>query len=484
MGKDKPSDGKSALVENEEIDEKEVEPKGLVSRIFSFGINAIRRIVPKRSKLSPFDAEVQSTRNLRRLRKDFLKFDIDGSGSIGVSELCHVLDLDRRSVWTRNLLRYFDTNDDGKVSFEEFVTTLGLLELATREAKKSAKKGEIRSKVAFVFALMDYDGNKMLDRGEFSAILWEYERRTEREFGKMKRITVTNSSMSSAKEASFHEKYIADQRAERREFLRKPRMLVKSAILYLSRVCSAQLTLKDFVEVYREYPDLFAAVVTMYKKKFKFVMRRCAKLLQVLQVGSDDIENVRKNIIEGVIQKRVERERERGRWDWAQKLGHNRKATGDDQNAAIQDGLNEQAVMEIAQISRLLKGDKIIRPTEEAEFLSSFSFHRDGTALRKESRRLRGPRASGRGRSAPENCKMRARQISREPPEAAAEALSTLSVSAQKEIVRLLSRDIAVPLISHMSQIQRDVLLSSFKHLEDDVTKFRKEMTAQATSNM
>ena len=77
---------------------------------------------------------------------------------------------------------------------------------------------------------------------------------------------------------------------------------------------------------------------------------------------------------------------------------------------------------------------------------------------------------------------MRARQISREPPRSAAEALSALSVSAQKEVVRLLTRECAVQLIAHMGQIQRDVLLSSFKHLVEDVEKLRKQMALEVAA--
>jgi len=453
-------------------------PKHPAVRALSYCLKAIRRVLPKRQKLSPFDAQVRSARSLRRLKRDFLKFDIDGSGCIDVDELCQVFDLDLRSVWTQNILEYFDTDNDGKITFEEFVTTLGVLELATREAKKSAKKGEIKSSVAFVFAIMDHDGNKMIDRAEFSTILWEYERRKEREFGKMKHIKMKNSSIDNALGAYFHEKYIADQRAERREFLRRPRMLVKSAILYLSHQCSPRLSLKDFQKVYEAYPDFFSTIAPVYEKKFKFVMRRCAKLLQVLQIAINDIENTRKEVIEGVIRKRIERERERGNWNWARKLGSTTKSVADSNQNSL-GKLDEQSMMEITQIGRLLKGEKIVRQNEESEFLSSFSFRRDGSFQRKESRRLRGPRASGRGRSSTETFKMRARQISREPPQLAAEALSSLSVSAQKEVLRLMTREYAVPIVAHMGQIQRDVLLSSFKHLAEDVEALRKQMTRE-----
>lgn len=467
---------------NEENDEEKASsPKHPAVRVLFYCLRAIRRVLPKRPTLSPFDAQVRSARSLRRLKRDFLKFDIDSSGSIDVGELCQVFALDKRSVWTQNILQYFDTDNDGKITFEEFVTTLGVLELATKEAKKLVNKGEIKSSVAFVFAIMDHDGNKMIDRAEFSAILWEYERRKEREFGKLKHIKMENSSMNNALGAYFHEKYIADQRAERREFLRQPRMLVKSAILYLSNQCSSRMSLKDFQQVYEEFPDLFSTIAPVYKKKFKFIMRRCAKLLQELQIGIDDIDTMRKEVIEGVIKKRIERERERGRWDWAQKLGTKTKAVTGDDNQIVNGGLDEQAMVEIAQISRLLKGEKVVRP-DESEFLSSFSFCRDGSFQRKESRRVRGPRASGRGRSATETFKMRARQISREPPRSAAEALSALSVSAQKEVVRLLTRECAVQLIAHMGQIQRDVLLSSFKHLVEDVEKLRKQMALEVAA--
>ena len=70
---------------------------------------------------------------------------------------------------------------------------------------------------------------------------------------------------------------------------------------------------------------------------------------------------------------------------------------------------------------------------------------------------------------------MRARQLSREPPDQAATVLSELGVTAQKEVIRLLTANIAAKIIAEMGQLERDILLSHFKGLVELVKMEQKE---------
>jgi serine/threonine-protein phosphatase 2B regulatory subunit len=429
----------------------------------------------RRPQLSPFESELKNSRLLKRVRRDFLKFDSDGSGTISVQELSAVIGIDRRSFWARAILDYFDSDADGRISYEEFVSTLGILGAQTAETGKllrDTSKKKSRDNVIFIFAILDFDGNNVVDRSEFSQVLWEYERRKQREFGKMKRVDVQKTAGGDDSfEASLQEKVIAQHRADRREFLRPVRMRVKSAILYLSRQCKSELTLNEFVKVYDEFPELFEVPNRLYKKVIKKIVPRCVKLVRKLHPGVFEFESLQKKVIESAIMKRLERERMRGKWDWALNLQQKNSKSIDI------DHIDDDTLAEIAQIDRLLRGERIGTngSAEEREFLSAFSFRRDGSFRRMESRRLRGPRASGVGRNSQETSKMRARQLSREPPDQAATVLSELGVTAQKEVIRLLTANIAAKIIAEMGQLERDILLSHFKGLVELVKMEQKE---------
>jgi len=457
----------------EDVDsETEDEPERKTSWLSRL-VRLRRRVFPKRIRLSPFETAMRGSFLLRRVRRDFLKFDTDGSGTIERSELCRVIGLDRRSFWLRALLDYFDTDSDGKISFEEFVGTLGILGAQASSHRKSRENEKILPNVLFLFALVDYDGNGVLDRSEFSSILWEYEKSKERQFGKIKSIKMKNSSIDAALDKHIQETYIADRRADRREFLRPVRNLVKRAILYLTRECSTELSLQDFNRVYQEFPEIFEVPDRMYKKRIKALAPRCTKLIRKLNKDNVQFDNLQAKVIEAAIRSRVERERAKGKWQWARKL-----ALDDDRPILPKDDRpDEQSAIEIAQIDRLLRGDGAMtkKSAEEHEFLSSFSFRRDGSFRRMESRRRRGPRASGRGESSLETIKMRTRQISREPPHEAALVLSELSVTAQKEVIRRLKPDVATSIIAEMQQLEQDILLAHFKEMKASVMALKKE---------
>lgn len=451
-------------------------PKSLLWRAIDLVRVLARRCVPKRKIRSPFDAEVRASRLLRRVREDFLRFDLDSSGTIERGELCKLLEIDRRSYAARMLMAYFDTNEDGQISFEEFVATLGLLGNSVERTSKQQGRNasNISPAVCFIHAVMDYDGDGRVDRNDFAHILWEYERRKSHAFGRLKRVPVAKfSEATSSLEVTSAERYIADQRAARREFLRPVRAFVKSATLYLSRQCPEYLTLEDMAKVVAEFEPLFVVMLSLHER-LKKLMKLCVKLVRKMHDGIYDIENLHKRMIEQVIQSRVKREQAKGTWDWAKRLQRNNSNALDDED----DEQEERQVMaEIAQIGRLLRGEKVIKSgtEDEREFLSSFSFHRDGSFRRMESRRLRGPRATGRGSSGTENVKMRARQLAYQPPREAAMVLAELGVTSQKDIIHRLSRDVGAAIIAEMGQLQQDVLLCHFKELQPLVLKIKKE---------
>ncbi|ABO95767.1 predicted protein, partial [Ostreococcus lucimarinus CCE9901] len=109
---------------------------------------------------------------LKKIRKQFVKFDIDRSGTIDREELCAVVGIDRRSLWTRKLLDFFDTDGDAQVSFEEFISTLGILGARVDKYASGHGRGHrIPKEVFFIVALLDLDGDGELNRGELAPVL-------------------------------------------------------------------------------------------------------------------------------------------------------------------------------------------------------------------------------------------------------------------------------------------------------------------------
>lgn len=471
------------VVETGDVDEEpEVTPeeevaqpkKNLLWRALGLLRVLARRCAPARKVLNPFDAEVRASRLLRRAHGDFLRFDVDSSGTIERHELCEMLEIDRRGYAARMLMAYFDTNEDGEISFEEFVATLGLLGNSMERMRKGARLSKISEAVCFIHVVMDSDGDGRVHRNDFAHILWEYEHSKSRSFGRLKRVPVAKfSEANSSLQVTAVEKYIADQRAERREFLRPVRTFLKSATLYLSRQCPEYLTLEDMAKVIAEFEPLFVVMLTLHAK-LKKLLKVCVKVVRKMHDGIYDIENLHKRMIEQAVQSRIKREEAKGTWDWAKRLQRNNQKVLDNKEEEVEE---RQIAAEVAQISRLLRGEKVIKSgtEDESEFLSSFSFRRDGSFRRMESRRLRGPRATGRGSSGAENLKMRARQLSHQPPREAAMVLVELGVTSQKDVIRRLSPDAAAAIIAEMGQLQQDVLLCHFKELQPLVLKIKKE---------
>ena len=461
------------------VDEAADEPADAAPRTYlgvaiDFARALYKNCVPKRAILTPFEQGVKASRLLRRTRKDFARFDADGSGGIDRDELCDILGIDRRGTTSRAVLDFFDADGDGKINFEEFVSTLGTLGVVVDNMRrcKENRKDNISREVCFVFAVMDFDGDGRVDRGDFAQLLWEYERRKERSFGRLKSVPVANfSAIDSSLEVTATERYIADQRAERRELLRPVRAFVKSATLYLSRQCPEAMTLQDVDKVYTEFKPLFEATIALHKQ-LRNISERCAKLIRTLYNGIDDIEELHRQMCDRAIAMRAKREENKGDWDWAKGLQRTSKHT-----SAREEHVKEerQVLAEVAQIGRLLRGERVVKSgtEEEREFLGAFSFRRDGSVHRAESRRLRGPRASGRGSSSIETARMRARQLAHQPPREAAKVLSELGVTAQKDVIHRLSRDNAAKIIVEMGQLQQDVLLCHFKELQESVMRIK-----------
>jgi hypothetical protein len=234
------------------------------------------------------------------------------------------------------------------------------------------------------------------------------------------------------------------------------------------------LKIEDVSKIYCEYPELFEVAVFLNKQLRKTVPR-CLKLIRELYNGVDDIENLQKKVVELLVRTRLAREETKGKWHWAKKLQRNDSKEDSSR-------LDKQTIAEITQISRLLHGEKVVKlaAEHEHEFLSSFSFSRDGSFRRMESRRLRGPRATGRGNNSHETVKMRTRQLTSQPPRDAAVVLAKLSVAAQKEVIRRLAQDVAANIIAEMGQLEQDVLLCHFKLLEPLVQNIKRGRLAGA----
>jgi serine/threonine-protein phosphatase 2B regulatory subunit len=65
---------------------------------------------------------------LKNLYKNFVKLDKDGSGNLEPNELIDVPELKDNPIVNR-LIKVFDKNNDGKISFYEFVLGLSTLSM-------------------------------------------------------------------------------------------------------------------------------------------------------------------------------------------------------------------------------------------------------------------------------------------------------------------------------------------------------------------
>ena len=79
------------------------ETKTLLTKVLNLTLACIQRCKPKKKLISPFDAQVKTSSLLRKLRKEFARYDADDSGALDVPELCDILGVDHRSFWARAL---------------------------------------------------------------------------------------------------------------------------------------------------------------------------------------------------------------------------------------------------------------------------------------------------------------------------------------------------------------------------------------------
>lgn len=70
-----------------------------------------------------FEALQLSAREVGKLYKIFKKVDVDGSGSIALSELLAHIDVER-TVFSQRVFSIFDEDGSGEIDFREFVLAL------------------------------------------------------------------------------------------------------------------------------------------------------------------------------------------------------------------------------------------------------------------------------------------------------------------------------------------------------------------------
>ena len=171
---------------------------------------------------------------------------------------------------------------------------------------------------------------------------------------------VKHSSIDSSLQTAATEKYVAEQRAQRREFLRPVRLLVRTAILYLSQ-CPETLTIEDVGENLQRISRLFE-IATRLHKRLKKIVRQCTVLIRKLHGGFNNIENLKKKMIEAAARSKVQREKAKSSWDWADKL---QRSDGKEIQSRGVERLEDETLVEIAQIGRMLRGEKMVKSQTE-----------------------------------------------------------------------------------------------------------------------
>lgn len=96
-----------------------------------------------------------SKAELKVLLKNFNELDVDGSGFLEPNELFDVPELKDNPIVQR-IVNVFDENNDGCISFYEFVN--GLTSLAS--------KSEPIEKFKFVFKIYDFNGDGVISNGD------------------------------------------------------------------------------------------------------------------------------------------------------------------------------------------------------------------------------------------------------------------------------------------------------------------------------
>ena len=94
-----------------------------------------------------------------KLLKTFKKLDKDHSGDLVIEEFISIPALSQNPL-VRRVVSIFDKNNDGVISFEEFVTGLSQLYSNDEEAK-----------IKFAFKVYDIDGDGYISNGELFQVL-------------------------------------------------------------------------------------------------------------------------------------------------------------------------------------------------------------------------------------------------------------------------------------------------------------------------
>ncbi|XP_005382849.1 PREDICTED: calcineurin subunit B type 2 [Chinchilla lanigera] len=97
---------------------------------------------------------------IKRLSKRFKKLDLDSSGTLSVEELMSLPELQNNPL-VKRVIDIFDTDGNGEVDFEEFVT--GLSQFSVR--------GNEEQKLRFAFSIYDLDKDGYISNGELFQVL-------------------------------------------------------------------------------------------------------------------------------------------------------------------------------------------------------------------------------------------------------------------------------------------------------------------------
>lgn len=103
-------------------------------------------------------------KELKILYKNFIKLDQDHSGTIEPNEFFDVPELQDNPIVQR-IISVFDKNNDGKISFYEFVTGLSTL-TDSGKLNKLNFKGNIEDKNRLAFQVYDVNGDGFISNGD------------------------------------------------------------------------------------------------------------------------------------------------------------------------------------------------------------------------------------------------------------------------------------------------------------------------------
>lgn len=103
----------------------------------------------------PRPIDFLSKADIEKLYAHFLKLDSDGNGLISRTEFLSIPAI-RSNPLAPRLLSLFDENEDGDVSFEEFMNVLAVF----------SSRGDKKAKLRLAFAVYDIDKDGFISPGE------------------------------------------------------------------------------------------------------------------------------------------------------------------------------------------------------------------------------------------------------------------------------------------------------------------------------